>query len=134
MYSIRYFFGSLFVFLTFTGSAQVAVHTAENVNIDFKVDFIRKDTVYSVMFHENAPLFYYYIISSQPIDELSDRDLFIDIVDAPEHGWPVLEAGYIDTRYGVHEFTFDLNGKNLYILATNGVNYSRVAAYDFHSD
>lgn len=129
-----YTLGTVFFLLAIQVNAQVSVHSGaatETTAIDFKIDFSEKDGLYAVMFHEKNPLFYYYIISGEPIGELSDKDLFIDIVDAPRHGWPVLDAGYIDTRYGVNEFTFDLKGKNLYILATNGENYSKVSEYKF---
>lgn len=114
--------------------AQETLHSRnseETAAIDFKVNFSERNGLYAVMFQEKNPLFYYYIISGEPIEELSDIDLFIDIVDAPQHGWPVLDAGYIDTRYGVSEFTFDLKGKNLYILATNGESYSKISRYNF---
>lgn len=104
-----------------------------NETIFLKVDIVENDDLYLVKFEKTNPMFYLYIISGEPIPEIKDKELFINIVDAPEPGWPVEESGYIDTRYGVNEFSFDLQGKNFYLMGTNGKFYSDIEEYDFHS-
>jgi hypothetical protein len=130
MKEIKFIVGAMLFFAAFFAEAQ-SVSQGKNIEIELEVDFVAKDSIYLLKLHKNPSLFYYYIISGEPIPELEDKDLFINIVDSDSSGWPVVETGYIDTRYGVNEFIFDLKGKNLYLMATNGEEYSKVTKYDF---
>ncbi len=115
------------------GQEQLSFTDDAPQTIIFKVDIVENDNLYLVKFEEKNPMFYLYIISGEPIPEINDKELFINIVDAAEPGWPVEESGYIDTRYGVNEFSFDLQGKNFYLMGTNGKYYSDIGEYNFHS-
>jgi hypothetical protein len=133
MKELKFIVGGLLFFSAFFAKAQTVANT-NKTEIQLKVDFVAQDSVYLVKLHKNPSLFYFYIISGEPIPELEDKDLFINIVDSDSNGWPVVETGYIDTRYGVNEFAFDLQGKNFYLMATNGEEYSKVTKFDFFTD
>jgi hypothetical protein len=126
--------GIFLLMLVFPIEAQEnATRVDEGNEIEVKVDIVLTGGHYTLKL-EDQGLFYMYIISGEPIPELEDQDLFINIVDSENHGWPVVEAGYIDTRYGVKEFQLDLHGKNFYLIATNGKDFSEVSKFDFHVD
>jgi hypothetical protein len=130
MGKFKYIFVGLLIFSICIVEAQTESRDVHE-EFEIEVEFTAKDNHYIVKLHKNPSLFYFYIISGEPIPELDDKDIFIHIVDSESNGWPVVEAGYIDTRYGVNEFTFDLTGKNFYLMATNGEEYSKVNKYNF---
>lgn len=122
--------GIVFIFIFLSSSYGVGPFDNQD-SIEVEVKFIHKDTLYILQVDKDAALLFYYIVSGEKIPELSDKELFINIVDAPSQGAPVIDAGYIDTRYGQHEFPFNLSDKYFYLLATDGREFSRVFEYSF---
>jgi hypothetical protein len=131
MNGFKHLFMGLFLLSSLMAHAQTKARNGPPVLV-IAVDIVAKDTLHIVKLDKNPSLFYFYIISGEPIPELDDKEAFKNIVDSDSNVWPVVEAGYIDTRYGVSEFAFDLHGKNFYLMATNGDEYSKVIQYDFH--